>query len=396
MTSTAVGVLITGLALIGSAIAGEGEGTFKAITGGTAGIGGHYGTDPGNQGPDGSTGRSLDEVNLTNERVTALAAAEGLAYDFGRYTVVNTLDAHRVDVGTAPRRDRSEGAGSASGGGLGLVAGGRVALLQAIPTLAPVELVGDEAVGLGILRRALEAPIRQIADIAGEHRKVIVEQVKTLPRAGSVSPGHGHAFARARTQLKEPGRTSGQERDRTEPCEGCAERDRPRPAGRQVQGPPTGRTGDPTGEAEQPTAERLGRQARSGSTSGSPSSAEASLWGYSAVHSESPKPLAYPATPAGWPGASANPSCWSMLSRSCTAQCSTWLPFANRTTWTEAHVADLPDGGMPPNSPFIVPWVVVRRTTLSPSAITSSIVAPPTTGDLRTGGRSLTYWLSVN
>ena len=131
------------------------------------------------------TGRSLDEVNLTNERVTALAAAEGLAYDFGRYTVVNTLDAHRVDVGTAPRRDRSEGAGSASGGGLGLVAGGRVALLQAIPTLAPVELVGDEAVGLGILRRALEAPLRQIADNAGAHGEVIVEHVKTLP------PGHG-------------------------------------------------------------------------------------------------------------------------------------------------------------------------------------------------------------
>jgi len=42
------------------------------------------------------TGRSLDDVHLMNERVTALAAAEGLAYDFDRYTVVNTLDAHRV------------------------------------------------------------------------------------------------------------------------------------------------------------------------------------------------------------------------------------------------------------------------------------------------------------
>ena len=42
----------------------------------------------------------------------------------------------------------------------GLVAGGGVALLQAIPALDLVELVGDEAVGLGILRRALEAPLR--------------------------------------------------------------------------------------------------------------------------------------------------------------------------------------------------------------------------------------------
>jgi len=67
----------------------------------------------------------------------------------------------------------------------GLVAGGGVALLQAIPTLDLVELVGDEAVGLGILRRALEAPIRQIADNAGAHGEVIVEHVKTLPQ------GHG-------------------------------------------------------------------------------------------------------------------------------------------------------------------------------------------------------------
>ena len=68
----------------------------------------------------------------------------------------------------------------------GLVAGGGVALLQAIPALDLVELLGDEAVGLGILRRALEAPIRQIADNAGVHGEVIVERVKTLPE------GHGY------------------------------------------------------------------------------------------------------------------------------------------------------------------------------------------------------------
>jgi chaperonin GroEL len=67
----------------------------------------------------------------------------------------------------------------------GLVAGGGVALLQAIPALDLVELVGDEAVGLDILRRALEAPIRQIADNAGAHGEVVVEKVKGL------KPGHG-------------------------------------------------------------------------------------------------------------------------------------------------------------------------------------------------------------
>ena len=68
----------------------------------------------------------------------------------------------------------------------GLVAGGGVALLQAIPALDQVELVGDEAVGLGILRRALEAPVRQIADNAGAHGEVVVERVKGL------ETGHGY------------------------------------------------------------------------------------------------------------------------------------------------------------------------------------------------------------
>lgn len=41
-------------------------------------------------------GGSLEQVQLMNARVTALAAAEGLAYDFERYQVINTFDAHRV------------------------------------------------------------------------------------------------------------------------------------------------------------------------------------------------------------------------------------------------------------------------------------------------------------
>ena len=69
----------------------------------------------------------------------------------------------------------------------------------------------------------------------------------------------------------------------------------------------------------------------------------------------SSSPWPYPATPAGWPGASANPSCWSMLSWSITAQCSTVMPSTNREMWTCCQVADLPDGGMPANSPFMVP-----------------------------------------
>jgi chaperonin GroEL len=62
----------------------------------------------------------------------------------------------------------------------GLVAGGGTTLLQAIPALDAVKLQGDAAVGVDIVRKALEAPARQIADNAGAPGEVVVERVKGL------------------------------------------------------------------------------------------------------------------------------------------------------------------------------------------------------------------------
>ncbi len=67
----------------------------------------------------------------------------------------------------------------------GIVAGGGVTLLQAIPALDALKLEGDEAVGVDIVRHALEAPARQIADNAGARGEVVIDQVKGLPK------GHG-------------------------------------------------------------------------------------------------------------------------------------------------------------------------------------------------------------
>jgi predicted DsbA family dithiol-disulfide isomerase len=41
-------------------------------------------------------GRTTEQVRVMNDHVKTLAAAEGLDYDFGRYTLVNTFDAHRL------------------------------------------------------------------------------------------------------------------------------------------------------------------------------------------------------------------------------------------------------------------------------------------------------------
>jgi chaperonin GroEL len=68
----------------------------------------------------------------------------------------------------------------------GLVAGGGTALLQAIPALDKLKLQGDEAVGVAIVRKSLEAPIRQIAENAGVEGSVIAAAVRGAKR------GHGY------------------------------------------------------------------------------------------------------------------------------------------------------------------------------------------------------------
>ena len=62
----------------------------------------------------------------------------------------------------------------------GIVAGGGTALLQAIPALDEIKLEGDEAIGVNIVRRALEAPVRQIAENAGQEGSVIVSVVRGM------------------------------------------------------------------------------------------------------------------------------------------------------------------------------------------------------------------------
>jgi chaperonin GroEL len=63
----------------------------------------------------------------------------------------------------------------------GIVAGGGVALLRCLGAVAAVKAEGDEAVGVGIIRRALEEPLRQIAGNAGHEGAVVVARVKELP-----------------------------------------------------------------------------------------------------------------------------------------------------------------------------------------------------------------------
>jgi chaperonin GroEL len=62
----------------------------------------------------------------------------------------------------------------------GIVPGGGVALLRSAAALDSLKLSGDEGTGVGIVRRALEEPIRQIVENAGFEGSVVVEKVKAM------------------------------------------------------------------------------------------------------------------------------------------------------------------------------------------------------------------------
>ena len=67
----------------------------------------------------------------------------------------------------------------------GIVPGGGVALLNAVKAIKLDSYEGDERTGAGIVARALEEPIRQLADNAGLEGSIVVDKIRTGTK------GHG-------------------------------------------------------------------------------------------------------------------------------------------------------------------------------------------------------------
>jgi chaperonin GroEL len=60
----------------------------------------------------------------------------------------------------------------------GIVPGGGVALVRCVPALDKLKLDGDEQIGVNIVKRALEEPLRQIAGNAGEEGAIVMGKVR--------------------------------------------------------------------------------------------------------------------------------------------------------------------------------------------------------------------------
>jgi chaperonin GroEL len=59
----------------------------------------------------------------------------------------------------------------------GIVPGGGVALARCIPALDKLKVEGDEQIGVNIVKRALQEPLRQIAENAGEEGAIVLGKV---------------------------------------------------------------------------------------------------------------------------------------------------------------------------------------------------------------------------
>jgi chaperonin GroEL len=109
-------------------------------------------------------------------------AQERLGKLAGSVAVIKVGAATEVEL--KEKKHRVEDALSATRAAVeeGIVPGGGVAFINALPKLDTLKLKGDEGTGGQILRRALEEPLRRIAINAGQDGSVIVQEVKSLPK----------------------------------------------------------------------------------------------------------------------------------------------------------------------------------------------------------------------
>ena len=135
------------------------------------------------QGDDDQIKARVEQIKVEIDRSTSdydrEKLQERLAKLAGGVAIIRVGAATEVEL--KEKKHRVEDALSATRAAVeeGIVPGGGVALLNALPVLADVSLpAGDQMTGVGILQRALEAPMRKISENAGQNGDVIIQNVR--------------------------------------------------------------------------------------------------------------------------------------------------------------------------------------------------------------------------
>ena len=134
------------------------------------------------KGSDEAIKNRINQIRIQIEDTTSEFDREKLqermAKLSGGVAVVKVGAATEVEL--KERKGRVEDALSATRAAVeeGIVPGGGVALVRAQRALSKLKLEGDEAVGVSIISRALEVPLRLIVQNAGQEGAVILDQVR--------------------------------------------------------------------------------------------------------------------------------------------------------------------------------------------------------------------------
>ena len=124
----------------------------------------------------------INEIKVQVEKTTSdydrEKLQERLAKLSGGVAVINVGAATEVEM--KEKKARVEDALHATRAAVeeGIVPGGGVALLRSIPALDKVKVEDEQQVGVEIMRRALEEPIRQIVSNAGQESSIVVQNVR--------------------------------------------------------------------------------------------------------------------------------------------------------------------------------------------------------------------------
>ena len=134
------------------------------------------------KGPEDAITARIKQIKAQIEETTSDFDREKLqerqAKLVGGVAVIKVGAATEVEL--KERKHRVEDALSATRAAVeeGILPGGGVALLNALPVLNKLDVSGDVATGVDIIRKAVEEPIRAIANNAGKDGSVIVDAVK--------------------------------------------------------------------------------------------------------------------------------------------------------------------------------------------------------------------------
>jgi chaperonin GroEL len=129
-------------------------------------------------------GQIKNEIDRSDSEFDREKLQERLAKLSGGVAVVRVGAATETEM--KEKKHRIEDALSATKAAVeeGIVAGGEVTLINILPAIrtAGEGLEGDEKVGAQIIERAMEAPLRQLAQNAGFEGSVVVEKIKTMDK----------------------------------------------------------------------------------------------------------------------------------------------------------------------------------------------------------------------